>query len=635
MNTAKHSDANMAPQRGRDHLASEKKTLIDRAFGLNWRIISYLHNPLSGWVVLCASLTITIVAYLVASNLAEQKALQRFEYRANEITLAIEERMNIYEQALRSGVALLRSQENTSRDDWRNFVTTIDINRHWPGIQGLGFSVPVQPEELEPFVAAVRAEGFPEFAVNPQGARDYYTSIIYLEPFDWRNQRAFGYDMWSNEVRREAMARAVETANASTSGKITLVQETDENVQAGFLMYLPVYHGGNIPATVEERRASIRGWVYAPFRVGDLMRGILGAEDPSIEFTIYDGDTITPTALLFQSKAAQPSSLEQTIKQVELQGRLWTIVYKDTASLGNIDASDQPKFILIAGIIIDLFLFYLIVSLYSINRQAQKIAEEMTEDYRLATERAAEANLAKSNFLANMSHELRTPLNSIIGFSQVLMRNVADRLKVRELEGLQAIHRNGKHLLALINDILDISKVESGKTELTLTSFDVVTLIKTNLKDWQALVDEKNSEGSNISLTVNLPEKIIVMRSDETKVIQIIKNIVSNAIKYTDTGSVVLSLEQKGENSADEHVCFCVKDTGIGLSDEDQQKLFKSYFRAKGVQGTDREGTGLGLMITQQLVSALGGIITVRSQLGEGSEFTVMLPTLCRTEKSV
>ena len=182
-------------------------------------------------------------------------------------------------------------------------------------------------------ILSVRAEGFPTFTIKPASQREEYSSIIFLEPFDWRNKRAFGFDMWYNEMRRNAMARARDTGEASTSGIITLVQETSTDVQRGFLTYLPLYRYGMPVDTVDQRREAFVGWVYSPFRMGDLMKGILGGGETNVEYEIFDGIELTKDALLFDSndifhaEDAEHADVSLRKTTLSLQDRTWTIVY--------------------------------------------------------------------------------------------------------------------------------------------------------------------------------------------------------------------------------------------------------------------------------------------------------------------
>ena len=196
-----------------------------------------------------------------------------FVLETNEITLKIEERFKAYRQVLRGARALFAASQEVTRAEWRDYVTGLRLQADFGGIQGVGFAVQVPAAQLASHEQRVRAEGFPDYRISPPGRRDIYSAIVYLEPFDWRNQRAFGYDMYSEPVRREAMARARGLGVPALTGKVRLVQETSTDVQFGVLLYLPVFRE-NLPLQTDaQRERAFMGWVYSPFRLGDLLAG--------------------------------------------------------------------------------------------------------------------------------------------------------------------------------------------------------------------------------------------------------------------------------------------------------------------------------------------------------------------------
>jgi CHASE1-domain containing sensor protein len=230
--------------------------------------------------------------------------------------------------------------------------------------------VPLHPGELTDHVKTIRAEGFPDYNVHPAGKRKEYSAIIYLEPFDWRNQRAFGFDMGSNDIRRAAMERARDTGRGAASGMITLVQETEKDQQAGFLSYVSLYAKGQPVDTVEQRRSAFLGWVYAPFRAEDLMHGLLGSTDSNLQFFIHDGEEAVDSNLLFASdtrKFEQPDFTKNV--PVEVQGRMWNVEFR--APKGTIAAriSGLPTVVAIAAGAVDLLLFYVLFSVQFLQKK--------------------------------------------------------------------------------------------------------------------------------------------------------------------------------------------------------------------------------------------------------------------------
>ena len=360
--------------------------------GKQTHFVRIIHNPVTAWLVLATSLALTVAAYFIAESFVSERAQDRFAFRSSEIENAIKDRLGLYEQVLWGGVGLLNASGfKLNREQFANYVDTLNINRYWPGIQGIGFSVPVAVNEKASHIAAIRAEGFPNYDITPAGNRDYYTAIIFLEPFDWRNQRAFGYDMWSNDVRRRAMMQARDEGSAAKSGIITLVQETEDDVQPGFLIYLPVYKTQTIPATLELRREAFVGWIYAPFRVRDLMEGILGSEDANIVFQIYDGEQSDLKSLLYESGQTDSMLTKKAVfsktSLINLDGRPWTIQFKTTSGYIPVSEQNQPFYVALAGGVVDALLFYVIYALYSINKRY----EFLTRERRLIIEHAPNA----------------------------------------------------------------------------------------------------------------------------------------------------------------------------------------------------------------------------------------------------
>jgi len=353
-------------------------------FSLGRAIVS--QKNMLAWFVLAIALLTSLLAWQYLKQREVALAERQFELLATDMSAAIRKRMVDHEQILLGTAGLIDASEQVTRQEWKQQIERLRLSEHYPGIMGVGFAAAIAPEQLTAFESQVRAEGFPAFRVHPEGERPFYTSILFLEPFSGRNLAAFGFDMYSESTRRQAMQNAVDSGKTSVTGAVTLLQETHGKVQAGILMYVPVYTTGLPVDTAEQRQAALKGFVYSPYRMGDLLRGILGNANPRISYELRDVTDSAVPQLLFateQSKGAKAPLFSRQIL-LPLYGRDWQLSFSSTASFDQ--SIPSHALVLIAGVGIALMLF-LLASLLNLRRdQAEALAARMTEKMRASNE---------------------------------------------------------------------------------------------------------------------------------------------------------------------------------------------------------------------------------------------------------
>lgn len=393
---------------------------------------------------IAALLVATAVGGFVWQRIDDAQHLSResaFNLATNETTLKIEERFKAYRQVLRGARALFAASQEVTRSEWRDYVTGLRLHEDYAGIQGVGYAIPVPAAELAAHERRIRAEGFPSYQVSPAGKRPLYTTIVYLEPFDWRNQRAFGYDMYAEPVRHEAMERARTLGVPVLSGKVRLVQETSTDTQAGVLLYLPVFRNGASFETTSRRDQAFMGWVYSPFRLGDLITGTLG--ESNIHIRIYDGDTDAATALLYDSDPERSASRHQLVRRslLELDHRVWTLIFEEAPPTDDeVVLAEKTAVVLASG------LFVLLAASFSAARQ-RAIALDRLSASLLASEArySTLVNLSQDG-IAALDHNLRFTfvnprLVTLLGYSveQLLERRLDSLWPSANPRGAQAM----------------------------------------------------------------------------------------------------------------------------------------------------------------------------------------------------
>jgi len=331
--------------------------------------------PRSGWIryitllpwgVLAAFLLLTYLLRVQTAHDVRRDMQNEFDARARETISLVQQRMLSYEKVLYGVRGLFATSPDVSRNEFRAYFNALNLTDTHPGIQGLGFSQIVPAAQKDKHIAAIRREGFPQYTIRPEGVRDLYTSVIYIEPFSKENMPVFGYDLYSDlahpingdpnvGARHNAMNLARDSGKAVISSKVKLLADIRNNgyVQAGFLMYLPVYKNGAALDTLDERRANIIGWVYFPFRMDDLMAGILGGVAHDVDVEVHDGETVSEKSVMydpdFSSVQAGRESLFHTTERIEISGHSWTVTVRSLESFEMRMDNGESQFISYSG----------------------------------------------------------------------------------------------------------------------------------------------------------------------------------------------------------------------------------------------------------------------------------------------
>ncbi len=375
-----------------------------------------LRHTLLYWCTLFVCLGVTILAWHLIASATEQTARDRFNYEADNVVQRIKERMQAYQQVLLSAQALVGVSGNVTRAEWQRFVLHLEVQKNYPGIAGMGLARRVPADALASFERTMRASGEAEFHVWPPGERPLYVPVAYLEPANPMNRRAFGYDMYSEPIRRSAMQRAAETGSMAVTGRIVLVQERGSAVQTGFLAYLPLYRGAAMPLDPALRSDALVGYVYSPFRMDDLMRGVLGTIKPEIKLDVFDGPVHDAALMHVSADDLAQTSLAHlnpfvTTSELRVGDRIWTLRVTEMPAFE--DSIDRQKslIVLIAGTVISLLLFSVVRTLSATREAALVLATHMTA--------ALEASEIKFSALVDSASEFSIIATDLAGTIRV------------------------------------------------------------------------------------------------------------------------------------------------------------------------------------------------------------------------
>jgi PAS domain S-box-containing protein len=320
---------------------------------------------LTPYLVLAAGLLFTLTVSYRLAKVGEAEDRAHFQALVQEVHAGIEGRLEAYTALLRAGTGLFGGDESVSEAEFRRFVNKLDLAKYYPGVQGMGFSVRLKPEQRAALIEARRREGQADFHLWPDSQKDEYHAITYLEPLDPPNRAGLGFDMFTVPSRRSAMEQARDTGLPAATGRVTLFQTfTPQATQSGFIIYAPVYRNDSQSSDESSRRENLMGFVFSPFRAEDFFRGIVsGSSYDNIEFQVFDGSQLTPENLLHRSPGTgepSPASYKPRFAAstvLKVGGRLWTITFVSRPGFDLAYARSWVPYTLAAGMFISLLFF--------------------------------------------------------------------------------------------------------------------------------------------------------------------------------------------------------------------------------------------------------------------------------------
>ncbi|TWI69518.1 PAS domain S-box-containing protein [Pseudoduganella lurida] len=703
-------------------------------------------------VTLALCLAITVAAWHGIATYSEHRIREQFRASVDTAWRQMDYRMANYRRLLRAGKAFFDAAPAVTRQQWLDYVADFDLARAFPGTLGLGYATWLREDMADDFVARQRVER-PAFRIWPTPRRWPAAVVTYMEPGDARNLRAAGFDMMSETIRRTALLATARSAAIGSTGTVTLVQDGGRGSQQGFLMFVPVYAPGADIAGSAARAVALRGFVYSPFRVGEMVDSMVGAAD-AFTLRIVDLHDGPPGRAIYSNDTADWRGMryvrplvQQRMLPIDEAGHRWQLSFTATARFEA--AVDRQSALLTLGLgaLISFLLFEIVRGLASTRARALAMAQRITrelqheqratrqseERFRLFTAsvashaiifldgagrveawnggaanlfgypdalaaggaarlwadpaqaralladasragtatavaamaradggrffgelqldavqrdgelagfalivrdvtaaRAAEEQLrqavaiaesasrAKSAFVANMSHELRTPMNGVLGTAALLGRS---RLDKEQRDLVNMIRSSGETLLAVLNDILDFAKIEAGKVGLAVrpVALDDIALACARLM--------AVTGGGRLRLLVDVdPALPPVVLADPLRLEQILTNLVGNALKFTERGSVACRFTAGPARAGLPTLQVAVSDTGIGIDPAQLKSLFSAFAQADDSTTRRFGGTGLGLTIARSLAELMDGTLDVASTPGEGSTFTLTVP---------
>lgn len=580
----------------------------------NWKTYYLTGAP---YLVLVLALLATYFGWSALDRAVDERIGQRFREEVDQTANLIETRLRAYELMLRGGLGLFIGSDDVTRGEFKSYVDILALKKNYPGIQAFGYIEIVPGGERAAHEQRLHDEGFPEYATYPAGERESYTNIVYIEPLDARTRRVMGFDVSSEAVRRAALDRARDSGDAAITGKIRLVQEPQEEVQPGFSMFLPFYKGEGVPDSVKARRARIAGYIYAPFRMNDLMDGILANGTAVVSFAVYDGAP-SPENLMYDKRlAGSEEGHRHARKWIKMGGRNWTLLFTDSTAFRAATKSFDSQFVAIGGILVSLILFGLTLLLRRMLFERRLSAEAMVE----AERKLAQAQKMESigHLTGGIAHDFNNLLQVILGNNDLLVEELAAQPPLRAMaEMSRTAAERGAELTHRLLSFARRQPLDPQPTDVNKLVISMDPLLRRTLGaqieivsvlggTWHGLLDAAQMESAILNLCINARD---AMPHGGRVTIE-------TANAALDAGSM-----ENADFASGDYVMVAVSDNGVGMDADTLAHAFEPFFTTKDVG----QGSGLGLSMVYGFVKQSKGHVRIESVPAQGTTVKLYLP---------
>lgn len=484
-----------------------------------------------------------------------------------------------------------------TKDEWKKYIEAIHISKRYPGINGIGYAAYVLDEK--------------------KNSHDSMP-VVYIEPVEL-NKAALTFDMGSESNRRKALEKSRDENKPYITSKIVLVQ--DANRTPGFLSYVPIYRNNANLNDSEIHKENFLGWVYAPFIAKDFFESLEERELKQIKdlivLNVYSSHNLNKEQLLYSNKNTEGNLSFNFIRHINLYGQEWTFHIKPTAEFEKMLDSNNSILILILGLLVSFFIFYVIRSISITGAKAEVLAKQMTIELRKRTQDLERSNEELEQFAYVASHDLQEPLRTVASYASLLRVTLEKQnlLDEKNKEYFEYIGTAVIRMKALIADLLSFSRV--GRN-IKLEPVAIADIVSMSLGDLSVAIDEAHAQ---IEVAENLPRVL----GDANKLRQLFQNLLSNALNYRDKEKAICKIKIHYEDYDKDYYKFTVEDNGIGIAKEYFEKVFVIFQRLEEVNCA---GTGIGLALCKKIINYHGGQIWLESELGKYCRFCFTLAKL-------